>query len=175
LCAADLLRDPGLELLVEHEIEAGEGNIPDQRGPQAPGQAPEALSAQDGDQRMRSGAVVEGPGLEPGLDHGEGDHHAAGQGAGRAPDQGGLEGGGAAVTETGLHLVHGGEVEADPGDCADQAGDQAPPQAADTVLADHAGDDPDQGGAGARLLDAGLDQVQGLEQERGAGAAEGPG
>ena len=172
---AHLLWDQSLELLVEHEVEAGEGNIPDQSRPKAPGQATESLSAQDGAQRMRSRAVVVGSGLEPGLDHGEGDHHAAGQGPGRAPDHGGLEGGGPAVTEAGLHVVHGGEVEADSGDCADHAGDQTPPQAPHTVLAHHAGDDPDQGGAGARLLDAGLDQVQGLEQERGAGAAEGPG
>ena len=168
----------GLQVFVEHEVETREGNVPGQCGHQTQAEAPQSLGRQDGPQCRHHRPVVELAGLEPGLNHCEGDHDGARQGAGGAADHDGLEVGRPALVQLALHVVHRGEVEADPGDGLTEGRDQPPPQSGQALLGHHPPHHPHHGQSppGLRLLlQPRLDEVQRLEQEGGAGPTEGPG
>ena len=107
----------------------GEGNIPCQSRTKTSGESSKALGTEDRVQCCEDRPVLEGTRLhpeiceseswiffqvEPGLDHGEGDHDRSSKSPGSSSDEQGLASVGFSVEDVVAHPVHGGEVEADP-------------------------------------------------------------
>ena len=103
-----------LQEVVEGEIEAGEGYVPGQGGPQAPSQPPQPFITEDGLQRSENWTVLKGSRLDPGLDDSEGNHDGASEGPGGSTNQKGLACIGFALEDGIAHPVHWWEVEANP-------------------------------------------------------------